>query len=97
MSSQKVDHNASEFFRFFQIHQMTSVGNNNAAGVGNAGLDRTGMGMHVRYVRIANQNLLPFVGKRVKVTGLVYERNGTHAISVKEIKAAASSSEATAR
>jgi hypothetical protein len=29
--------------------------------------------------------LLPLVGKRVKATGLVYERNGTHSISIVDL------------
>lgn len=29
--------------------------------------------------------LLPLVGKRVKATGLVYERNGTHSISIADL------------
>ena len=34
--------------------------------------------------------LLPFVGKRVKMTGLVYERRGSHSISVDTIEAVGS-------
>ncbi|MGH9712721.1 MAG: hypothetical protein ACRD5M_05405 [Candidatus Acidiferrales bacterium] len=32
------------------------------------------------------QRLMPFVGKYVKATGQLYEREGTHAIAIKEIK-----------
>lgn len=32
------------------------------------------------------KKLLPFVGKYVKATGEVYERSGTHAIVIREIK-----------
>jgi hypothetical protein len=31
------------------------------------------------------QKLMPFLGKYVRVTGAVYERKGTHAITIKEI------------
>jgi hypothetical protein len=31
------------------------------------------------------QKLMPFVGKYVRVTGIVFERNGTHAIVITEI------------
>lgn len=39
--------------------------------------------------RSVRKRLLPFVGKRVKVTGIVYERSGTHSISVEKIEPAA--------
>jgi len=32
------------------------------------------------------ERLMPFVGKYVKATGQLYEREGTHAIAIKEIK-----------
>jgi DNA/RNA endonuclease YhcR with UshA esterase domain len=32
------------------------------------------------------QKLMPFLGKYVQVTGTVYERKGTHAIAISEIK-----------
>ena len=32
------------------------------------------------------QRLMPLVGKRAKVTGMVYERAGTHAIAIKEVQ-----------
>jgi len=32
------------------------------------------------------QKLMPFVGKYVRVSGIVFERNGTHAIVITEIK-----------
>jgi hypothetical protein len=31
------------------------------------------------------KKLMPFVGKYVQVTGIVFERNGTHAIVITEI------------
>ena len=31
------------------------------------------------------QKLMPFLGKYLKVSGTVYERNGTHAIAIKQI------------
>ncbi len=31
------------------------------------------------------QRLMPFLGKYVRVNGIVYERKGTHAISIREI------------
>ena len=32
------------------------------------------------------ERLMPLVGKRVRVTGILYERGGTHAVAVKEIQ-----------
>ena len=32
------------------------------------------------------QKLMPFVGKYVRVSGIVFERSGTHAIVITEIK-----------
>lgn len=36
--------------------------------------------------RSVSKRFLPLVGKRVKATGLVYERNGTHSISVERME-----------
>ena len=32
------------------------------------------------------ERLMPLVGKRVRVTGILYERAGTHAVAIKEIQ-----------
>jgi hypothetical protein len=32
------------------------------------------------------KELMPFVGKYVRATGIVFERTGTHAIVIREIK-----------
>jgi hypothetical protein len=37
-------------------------------------------------IRIKRQVLMPFVGKYVRASGIVFERTGTHAIVITEIK-----------